>query len=422
MSENQLNQQSVVHVSDDPKADYAIRLPNGFVNRCIENIFPHIESEFGGALVDDELGITVNWQLTEPPVLISPYYVPETICDLNITVEAVNKKTAFISVFLNDGLDFVETSNGYALKLSGWPYMKLTPEDPFAQAVLENKMGEIVSALNKIFAVVLIPRNVPDFFPEMAPLRILSFPFETAQSTGSVLRTGYGAEKFVEQKLKDIEPRVKGRLEQVASERGAYDDVFRVQISHRILEDVITEKFWDPMPKEFTEEGGLVRLLSFNLEMKDDYLALVVDLGGRVRVDVPGLPDPEWSIDFLAPLDVHLRVHVAADNTIRIKYEDTYFPSFNLVENNAWAAIYEYMLPGLENMIRNKIGTALESHITALVGDIDELLFELSDETFDIGDKTVTVSPQITDIRSYGTVEAYYLNFAGVMNSSVKVR
>ena len=185
---------------------------------------------------------------------------------------------------------------------------------------------------------------------------------------------------------------------------------------------MIREKFWDPMPKEFTEEGGLIRLLNFNLEMKDDYLALVVELGGRVRVDISGLPDPEWSVDFLAPLDVHLKVYVAADKTIRITYDETYFPSFNLVGNNSWADMYESMIPGLKNMIASEIGTALVSNVIALVGDIDELLFELSDETFYIGDKSVLVAPQITDIRSYGTQGAYYLNFAGVMNTSVNAR
>ena len=419
MFNNQLAQRSLTNVSDDPVADYAIRLPNAFVNLCIKNIFPHIQSEFGGAFFEEDLGIRVTWELAEPPKIISPYYLPEVTCDLKVTVEVENKEAVSISVYLNDILNFVETSNGYALKLGGVAFVKLTPEDPFAQAILESKMSEITSELNKIFAVVLIPRNVPDIFPEMPPLEIFPFPFDTAEATGSVLRTGYGPDRNAEQKLSDIEPRVKGRQQPVESVYGAYDDVFRVQISQRVLEKVIKEKFWDPMPKEFSEEGGQVHLLKFNLEMKDDYLALIVQLGGRVRVDVSGLPDPEWLIIFAAPLDVHLNVYVAADNTIRIKYEETHFPSFNLVDNNVWAAMYEMLVPDLENMIRSEIGTVMESHITALVGDIDELLFELSGETFDIGDTTVTVSPQITDIRSYGTQGAYYLNFAGVMNTSV---
>lgn len=422
MLDNQLNQHSVVHASDDPQADYAIRLPNGFVNRCLKNIYPLIESELGGMLIDEELGIAVTWQLSAPPLLISPYYLPELTCYLDVTVEAEGKNAASISVFLSDNVYFIETSNGYALEWGGNPYMKLTPEDPFAQAVLRSKMSEVVKALNNTLAVVLIPRDVPDFFPHMPPLEIFSFPFNTAESTGTVLRTGYGAGQFVEQKLSDIEPRAKALLVPLESVQGDYEDVFRVQINHRVLEKVITEKFWDPMPKEFTEEGGLIRLLNFNLEMKDDYLALVVELGGRVRVDIPVLPDPEWSVDFAAPLDVHLKVYVAADNTIRVKYDKTYFPSFDLVENNAYAAAYEAMVPGLESMIGNKIGAAMVSNVTRLVGDIDELLFELPDEAFDVGNKSVTVSPQITDIRSYNIDGSYYLNFAGVMNTSVNTR
>ena len=422
MLNSQLAENSVTHISDDPLADFAIRLPNAFVNRCIKNIFPKIESELGGTLIDEELGITVTWQLSEPPVLGSPYYLPEMECNLSITVAAVNKTAASISVYLHSILYFIETSDGYVLEFSDRPYMKLTPEDPFAQAVLKNKISEVTSVLNKVLAVVLIPKHVPDFFPEMPPLEIWSFPFGTSEATGSVLRSVYGSDRFSAQKMSDIVPRVIGLGEPLASVRGAYDDVFRVQIKHRILEKVISEKFWDPMPKEFTEEGGLIRLLNFNLEMKDDYLALVVELGGRVRVDVPILPDPEWSVDFSAPLDVHLKVYVAADNTIRIKYDKTYFPSFDLVENNAYAAAYEAMVPGLESMIGNKIGAAMVSNITDLVGDIDELLFELSDETFDIGDKSVLVSPQITDIRSYSISGSYYLNFAGVMNTSVNTR
>lgn len=422
MLDNQLNQHSVVHASDDPQADYAIRLPNGFVNRCLKNIYPLIESELGGTLIDEELGITVTWQLSAPPLLISPYYLPELTCYLDVTVEAEGKNAASISVYLSDIVYFIEISNGYVLEWGGNPYMKLTPEDPFAQAVLRSKMSEVVKALNNTLAVVLIPRDVPDFFPHMPPLEIYSFPFYTAESTGTVLRTGYGAGKFVEQKLSDIEPRAKGLLVPIESVQGDYEDVFRVQISHRVLEKVITEKFWDPMPKEFTEEGGLIRLLGFNLEMKDDYLALVVELGGRVRVDISGLPDPEWSVDFFAPLDVHLKVFVAPDNTIRIKYEETYFPSFNLVENNSWAAMYETLVPGLKTMIATKIGTALVSNVIDLVGDIDELLFELSDKTFDIGNTSVTASPQITDIRSYSIQGRWYLNFAGVINASLNVR
>lgn len=419
MLNSQLAENSAVHASDDPVADYAIRLPNTFVNRCIENIYPHVESELGGTLIDEGLGVTVTWQLSEPPVIVSPYCLLEMTCYLNVVVELANKKTASISVYLNDILSFVETSSGYTLEMSGHPFIELTPADPFALAVIKNKMSELTSALNNIFAVVLIPRDVPEVFPEMPPLEIFPFPFDTPNATESVLRTGYGPDKFVEQKLSDIEPRVKGLLVPVESARGAYDNVFRVQISHRILEKVVTEKFWDPMPKEFTEEGGLIRLLSFNLEMKDDYLALVVALGGRVRVDISGVPDPEWSVDFLAPLDVHLKVYVAEDKTIRIKYEETYFPSFNLVENNAWAAMYAALIPNLKDMIASKLGTALVSNVIALVGDIDELLFELSDETFDIGNKSVTVSPQITSISSYGPQGAFYLNFAGVMDASV---
>lgn len=422
MLNSQMAKILVTHLSDDPVADYAIRLPNKFFNRCIEDIFPQIESELGGTLIDEELGITVTWQLSEPPVLVSPYYLPEMECNLSITVEAVNKTATSISVYLNGILYFIETIDGYVLKIEDAPYMNLTPEDPFAQAVLKNKMSEVASVLNKVLAVVLIPKHVPDFFPEMPPLGIWSFPFDTPEATGSVLRTAYCPDRFSAQKLTDIVPRVKRQLEPEETVRTAYDDVFRVQISHRVLEKVIREKFWDPMPKEFTEEGGLIRLLNFNLEMKDDYLALVVELGGRVRVDISGLPDPEWSVDFLAPLDVHLKVYVAADKTIRISYDETYFPSFNLVGNNSWADMYESMIPGLKNMIASEIGTALVSNVIALVGDIDELLFELSDETFDIGDKSVLVAPQITDIRSYGTQGAYYLNFAGVMNTSVNAR
>ena len=148
----------------------------------------------------------------------------------------------------------------------------------------------------------------------------------------------------------------------------------------------------------------------------------MVALGGSVRVDVSGWFDPEWSVDFKAPLDVRLKVFVAEDKTIRIKYDETHFPGFDLLANNQWAALYENLIPGLAKMIAYEVRDSIVSNVTDVVGDIDELLFELPDETFDIGDKSVTVFPHITDIRSYGIDGSYYLNFAGVMDTSVNTR
>ncbi|TWR85058.1 hypothetical protein [Pseudomonas saxonica] len=422
MLDNQCDKQTVVHASDDPAADYAIRLPNAFINRCFADIFPKIKSELRGTLFDEELGATLTWELSEEPEFISPITLPELICYLVISVEVEGKKTASAVVYLHDGLYFVEKSNGYLLKFYEGPYIELTPDDPFLRIVLQNKMSDVISVLNKILGVVLIPRDVPGFFPTMPPMYIQSFPFDAPAATGYALRSFYFRNNIAQQTLSDIEPRVLGLHESVESERGEYDDVFRVQISHQLLEKVITEKFWDPMPKEFAEEGALIRLLSFNLEMEDDYLALMVELGGRVRVDVSGLPDPEWSVDFKAPLDVRLKVFVAEDKTIRIKYDETHFPGFDLVANNDWAAMYESLVPGLAKMIASEVGGAMVSNVTDVVGDIDEFLFELPAETFDIGDKSVTVFPHMTDIRSYSIDGSYYLNFAGVMNTSVNTR
>ena len=421
MLDNQCDKQPVVHASDDPEADYAIRLPNTFVNRCFADIFPKIKSELRGTLIDEELGATLTWELSEEPELISPKASPEMVCYLVISVEVEGKKTAGAVVYLHDHLYFFEKSNGYYLKFSGSPYIQLFPNDEFLLIVLRNKMSDVISVINKILSVVLIPRDVPDFFTTMPPMYIHSFPYNAPAATGFALRSFYFRNNIAQHTLSDNEPRVLGLHESVESERGEYDDVFRVQISHHLLETVITEKFWDPMPKEFAEEGALIRLLSFNLEMEDDYLALMVELGGRVRADVPGF-DPEWSVDFKAPLDVRLKVFVAEDKTIRIKYDETHFPGFDLVANNQWAALYENLIPGLAKMIASEVGGAMVSNVTDVVGDIDEFLFELPAETFDIGDKSVTVFPHMTDIRSYSIDGSYYLNFAGVMNTSVNTR
>ena len=259
MLDNQCDNQPVVHASDDPAADYAIRLPNAFVNRCFADIFPKIKSELRGTLFDEELDATLTWELSEEPELISPNALPELVCYLVISVEVGGKKTAGAVVYLHDGLYFVEKSNGYLLKFSQGPYIQLSPDDPFLRIVLQNKMSDVISVLNKILGVVLIPRDVPGFFPTMPPMYIQSFPFDAPAATGYALRSFYFRNNIAQQTLSDIEPRVLGLHESVESERGEYDDVFRVQISHQLLEKVITEKFWDPMPKDFAEEGALIR-------------------------------------------------------------------------------------------------------------------------------------------------------------------
>ena len=67
----------------------------------------------------------------------------------------------------------------------------------------------------------------------------------------------------------------------------------------------------------------------------------------------------------------------------------------------------------------SKFGSAIREKVLALVGDIDELLFELHAQTFQVEGKTVAVTPKITEIKSYGPADEYYLNFAGVMDIKV---
>lgn len=404
---------------DSPEALYAVRFPVVFLNNCIKSVYPAIKENFHGEMRDEQLDLTLTWKLHEVPEIISPYYLPEMQCTLDLTLRAGNGTPVAISVYVNALMDFSEVGEGYALKIFGNPYLKLTPEDSFAKAILMSKIGQVFNRLNKLFAVPIISRKIPDVFPGYPLMEMFSYPFGEPEVTDFVLRSHHSPSQGGQKKVTDIMPRALGPMAPAKEERGDYDDFFRVQIHGLILSDVMREKFWEPMEKEFTQEGALIRLLNFNLEMKDDYFALVVELGGRVRVDISGLPDPEWSVDFKAPLDVHLKLYVTADNTVRLKYDETFFPPFELNPNNAWADIYGALIPGLTEMIGSKIGSAIIENVLGLVGDIDELLFELQAQTFEVEGKTVAVTPKITEIKSYGPSDEYYLNFAGVMDIKV---
>lgn len=404
---------------DNPEALYAVRFPVVFLNNCVKSVYPAVEASFHGEMRDEELDLTLTWRINGVPEIVSPYYLAEMVCTLDLTLREGNRAPVAISVYINAGLDFSEVGEGYSLKLLDRAYLKLTPEDPFAKAILVNKLHEVFDRLNKLFAVAIISRKVPDIFPSYPLMDMYSYPFGEPKVTDFVLRTYHGGGKVVQKKVTDITPRSLGPRGDSKVERGDYDDVFRVQIRGLLLADVMREKFWEPMNKEFTQEGALIRLLNFQLEMKDDYLALMVELGGRVRVDIPVSPDPEWSVDFKVPLDVHLKLYVTAENTVRLKYEETFFPAFELNPNNAWAEMYGALVPGLTDMISSKIGTAIKENVLGLVGDIDELLFELPAQTFEVEGKTVAVTPKITDISSYGPADEYYLNFAGVMDIRV---
>lgn len=419
MLDDQSPNNSVVLGFDDPKAPYAVRFPVVFLNNCIKSVYPAIEESFHGEMRDDELDLTLTWRVNGVPEIISPYYMPEMACTLDLTLREGNGGPAAISVYINAGMKFSEVGEGYALTLVDRPYLELTPEDPFAKAILINKLSQIFDRLNKLFALPIIDRKVPDIFPGYPLMEMYPYPFDVKEVTDFVLRASPDKGAVVEKSVTDITPRLRGSLASVTEARGDYDDVFRVQIRDFILANLMREKFWEPMEKEFTEEGALIRLLNFNLEMKDDYLALMVELGGRVRVDIPVVPDPEWSVDFAVPLDVHLKLYVTAENTVRLKYEETFFPAFELNPNNAWAEMYGALVPGLTDMISSKIGTAIKENVLGLVGNIDELLFELPAQTFEVEGKTVAVTPKITDISSYGPADEYYLNFAGVMDIRV---
>ena len=419
MSDDLSRNNPVTQGFDNPQALYAVRFPVVFLNNCIKSVYPAVEDSFHGEMRDESLDLTLTWRLNSVPEIISPYYLPEMQCTLDLALRAGNGVPAAISIYINASLDFSEVGEGYALKLLDHPYMKLTPDDSFAKAILIKKLDQIFNRLNKLFAVAIISRKVPDIFPGYALMDMYSYPFNKEEVTDFVLRTYHGADKVVQKKVTGLTPRSMRSLVAVKEERGDYDNFFRVQIRGLLLADVMREKFWEPMHKEFTQEGALIRLLNFELEMKDDYLALVVELGGRVRVDVSGLPDPEWSVDFKAPLDVHLKLYVTAENTIRLKYEETFFPAFELNPNNAWADMYGELVPGLTDMIRSRMGSAIMENVLGLVGGIDELLFELPAQTFEVEGRAVEVTPKITEIKSYGPADEYYLNFAGVMDIEV---
>lgn len=388
----------------DPDSDFAIRLPYTFINSKIKDYYPDLKSALSGTLTDTALDLTVNWSINEFPTIVAPL-TEELEFFMDITVFAGMNTVATITAYCNLMIIIEQDKEYCVLKSLGDPYLSFTPHDPFVVAIFNNKMSEFNQAIQNMLGVFRFKSALPPIFPPMNPFLFNRYPLgsstpnETIGIAGMEGRQNSGARTQPVAKLSEASV-------------SAFDNSFRVQINVRTLDKIVDTLFWKDMDKTFSQSGATLQLDRFTLELAGDYLALLINLSGRVKVDIPVLPDPEWWIDFSAPLDIHLQVYEASTGEVRLRFSSAHFPAFELKPYNGAAQAYDHLLPMIGDAVRYEVGQGLISSVKALVDDIDEFLFRVEPYTYTIKDKSVTVTPNILNIGTSGHPSAPYLTFA----------
>ena len=394
----------VAQADTDPDADFAIRLPYSFINSKIKDYYPDLKSALSGSLTDADLDLTVKWSINEYPTIIAPL-IEELEFYIDITVSAGIKAVATITAYCSLFISIEQDKEHFVLKPVGEPYLSFTPNDPYVVAIFNNKISEFSKSIQDILGVFRFKSALPSVFPPMNPFLFNRYPLGSSTPNETIGITGMD-------KRQTSVARTESAAGVSEASISAFDDSFRVQINVRTLNKIIDTLFWKDMDKTFSQSGATIELDRFTLELADDYLALLINLSGRVKADVPVLPDPEWWIDFSEPLDIHLQVFEATAGEVRLKFSSAHFPAFELKPYNGAAEAYDHLLPMIGDMVKYEVGQGLISNVQALVDDIDEFLFHVEPFTYTIKDKDVIVTPNILNIGTSGHPSAPYLTFA----------
>ena len=382
--------------NNEPNSDFTIRVPHKLLNLKFVALFPTIKSALSGTLRDDVLNLTLTWTILEYPEFVATDY-EKFIFTIEATLDAGVDQPITVQALCYVFVHMIKEEANLVFRVAALPDPQFSPDDKIIRAIFKSKRDEFQQQIDNILGLFTVSTALPDLFPPMGALSRKNYPrgFSPIESAFEAnllnsLRQPAASDQGTELDI----------LTESYEVTHSREDISRIQISHRLLLDIMNSVFWDPLNKEFSKEEATIKLEHYTLNLVGDELELFITLSGRIKKDVPILPDPEWWINFKSPLILRLKVAPAPNNEIRIQYSTVYYPHLSVEPYNGAADAYEFLIPGLEFKITEMVRSGLTSEIKELVTGIDEPLYKIQPFTYILNNTPIMVTPKILDISS----------------------
>ena len=400
-------------INHNPNAHFALTIPYTFINLKITQYVELLIDELWGVYEDDELGMTITWMLSSAPTIV-PGYIDTLKFTMVIFVQHNGLLPPYIQASYSARIDFVKEEDQFALQLGEDSAIVLTPHDPFVDAILKRNKANFQQYIQKylnLFNIRIVP---PPFLPEIANVDLVKWPTPPNIPTEQILRINFFPT------VTDLPADNTEQSPVALAQSNLNENTFIAHITQSKIKDYLDKEFWNPLEKSFSQQGATIKLDHFSMESGGDIVALLITMSGRVRADIPVLPDPEWWIEFKRPLDIHLQLYVVAENSVKIKYSETYFPDFELHGYNGAADLYGHLIPVLEDLVHFEVFKGIATHVQSLVLNIDEHLYTLPQFEYRPVNKEVTIKPFIKSIDSVIYSSIRYVNFYGDFDMTVE--
>jgi hypothetical protein len=352
-------------------ADFLLAFSADFLNRASKSIFPTLQPKLSRSESVPEMHLKVAWKVTAPPQFQltgsggGQMFILTMPLDITTTPDGGQPAQATSDVNASCRAEIVA---GGKLRFTVAD-LSFTANDPFLQAVLTAKKGDIAAQVNGLISAIQINLAL------INGITFAGYALQIGQGKGAA---GGGLQM----------PVAIPSIPQLATDFAGY-------ITEALVRQLVQTTFWNSVPKDYGASGASVHLNSYEAGLSNGQLWMNLHLSGSYSS-----AGADWDIN-IGTVNVTLNIAIANGRDVVIQGGNVSRPGVSLHPSNWLAWIYTIGGSIVTSIITAILNDVIAGKIQSSINDnLHRTLLTVPVLSGGVEGVTITVAPK--DLRIVG--------------------